>query len=319
MANVMKKGGPWALAAAAIILALAPLVIGAYAKTLIFTVLLYVGLAQAWNLFSGLTGYVSFGHVLFFGAGAYIFAVAQTKFNLPWGVCLILAPIGAAVAAWLIALVVLPERMGIAYFAVLMLGLSAVIQNLILNSKWLGSSSGFTLKKMPSQLLGYYGMLLAVVFATALVMWVRQSRFGIALRALKTDEQAAAVAGVNCYALKTSTFVASAAIVGFLGAVVGWNWRYIDPYLSFDLELTFKMVLMAFIGGVGTTLGPIIGAVFLSLLDDWLSVNMSGGHTIIYGALVVIVILRMPGGLVDAANWVRRKRKRPGSVPVGGG
>jgi branched-chain amino acid transport system permease protein len=287
-------------------MAMLPLVPHAnYTVTFLVSVLLYITLSQAWNAFSGLTGYVSFGHVLFFGVGAYAFALGQVKAALAWPLCLLLGILAGAVTALTIAVVALPARMGVAYFAVLMLGLNEITLQLVTNSSFLGASYGITLQPMPTQLVAYYGLLLAATVVTGLVMWLRGSRFGLALRAMQTDEEAAAVAGVDCYRLKIGTFVLSAGVLGFAGALTAWYWRYIDPYMAFDLQLTFKMVIMTVFGGMGTVIGPIVGATTMTILDEWLSVHVPGLHTIIFGAVIVVLVVRLPGGVVDGLDLLK--------------
>ena len=243
------------------ILAVLPPWMSGYHVSLLMSVFMYVALAGSWNLFSGMTGYVSLGHGLFFGIGAYTFAIATSIFNAPPAIGLVLGVIVCGLIAFLVGLALLTARIRIAYFAVVMLGLNEITRTIVANTKSIGSSYGLTLPNMTSRYFAYYLLLGLAVTVTAFAYGVRQSRWGYGLKAILADEVAAETTGVRTVAHKLAMFVASAVFIGMAGAVIAWNWSYVDPSMAFDLTVSFDMLVMAMFGGFGTVAGPVLGAV----------------------------------------------------------
>jgi branched-chain amino acid transport system permease protein len=289
------------------VLAALPLWMSPYHVSLLVTVFMYVALAGSWNLFSGMTGYVSLGHGLFFGVGAYSFAVATAVFKLPPAAGLALGVIVPALVAFLVGLTLLTARIRIAYFAVVMLGLNEITKTIVANVKSIGSSYGLTLPTLTNRFLAYYILLGLAVTVTAFAYGVRQSRWGYGLRAILADEVAAEMTGVRTVAHKLAMFVASAVFIGLTGAVIAWNWSYVDPYMAFDLMVSFDMLVMAMFGGFGTVAGPVLGAVLMSIVKEALSTNFPHFQPIIFGVLVIVLILWCPGGIIQAFEAARAK------------
>src|SRR3954463_15829485 len=184
------------LALAALFAAL-PLWSSPYHISLFVTVFMYVVLAGSWNLFCGMTGYVSLGHGLFFGIGAYSFAIATAVLNLPPAAGLAFGIVVPGLIAFVLGLVLLTTRIRIAYFAVVMLGLNEVTKTIVANVKSVGSSYGLTLPGLPNRYLPYYLLLGLAVAVTGFAAYVRQSRWGYGLRAILADEVAAEMTGVQ--------------------------------------------------------------------------------------------------------------------------
>lgn len=283
-----------------------------YYVSLLMTVFMYVALAGSWNLFSGMTGYVSLGHGLFFGLGAYAFAIATSILKLPPIIALIFGVAVPGLIAFLIGLVLLTARIRIAYFAVVMLGLNEITKTIVANVKAIGSSYGLTLPGVTITNLGYYVLLGIAVAVTAFAYGVQRSRWGFGLRAILADEVAAETIGIHTVAHKLAMFVASAVFIGLTGAMVAWNWSYVDPYMAFDLTVSFDMLVMAMFGGFGTVTGPILGAVLMSLVKEALSASWPQLQPILFGVLVIVLILWCPGGIVQAFETMRAwLRPRP--------
>ena len=300
----------WGLAVALIFVALLaalPRWISAYHVSLLMTVCMYVALAGAWNLFSGMTGYVSLGHGLFFGIGGYSFAIATAVFQLPPVVGLALGVVVPGLLGVAIGLVLLTTHIRIAYFAVVMLGLNEITKTIVANVKSIGSSYGLTVPSLPNRYLGYYVLLGIAVAVTSFAYAVQRSRWGYGLRAILADEVAAETTGIGTVAHKLAMFVASAVFIGMTGAMVCWNWSYIDPYMAFDLTVSFDMLVMAMFGGFGTVAGPVLGAVAMSLVKEVLSTAMPHFQPIVFGVLVIALILWCPGGMVQAFEAARSK------------
>ncbi len=294
------------VAIAGVLLAL-PLWVSAYYVSFFVALFMAVTLATSWNLFSGMTGYVSLGQGIFFGIGAYTFAVSQVVFELPPAIGFLLSAAVPALLATVIGYVLLSTRMRIAYFAVIMLGLNEISKTIVANTKSVGSSYGLSLPPLSNGYFAYYFLFglasTAILFSYAL----QKSRWGYGLKAILTDEIAAEVTGISTVAHKLAMFVASSVFIGLTGAIIAWNWSYVDPYLAFDLSVSFNMLVMAVFGGFGTVIGPVLGAIAMTLVGELLSTNLPAFHTIIFGVLVIILIIWCPGGLVQAFGIIRDK------------
>jgi branched-chain amino acid transport system permease protein len=303
------------LALAALLAAL-PLWSSPYHISLFVTVFMYAVLAGSWNLFCGMTGYVSLGHGLFFGIGAYSFAIATAVLNLPPAFGLVLGIVVPGLIAFVLGLVLLTTRIRIAYFAVVMLGLNEITKTIVANVKSIGSSYGLTLPSLPNRFVAYYVLLGLALAVTGFAYCIQRTRWGYGLKAILADEVAAEMTGVDTVAHKLWMFVASAIFIGMAGAMIAWNWSYVDPYMAFDLGISFDMVVMAMFGGFGTVVGPVLGAVVMSIVKELLSTSLPHFHPIIFGVLVIVLIIWCPGGIIQAVEVLRAKLKswaRPGT------
>jgi branched-chain amino acid transport system permease protein len=275
---------------------------------------MYIAIAGCWNLFSGMTGYASLGHGIFFGIGAYTFAVSVVLLKLHPVLSFVLAAVVPGVAALLMAFVLLTTRIRIAYFAIVMLGFNEIAKTIFANIKAIGSANGLTIPPMSTNLIAYYFLLAVAVGVTALAWGISRSRWGLGLRAILADEVAAETTGIGTVAHKTAMFVLSAVMLGLTGGMIAWYWSYIDPYMAFDLAVSFDMLVMAVFGGVGTVMGPVLGAIVMTVFKEWLSTTIPQFHTIIFGALVVVMILWRPGGVIQIFEGLRTRlstRRRP--------
>lgn len=314
-ARARGTGLGWALAAVvATALAVAPFVASRYLVSFLLLMFMYVALAQSWNMISGYTGYFSLGHGVFFGVGAYTAGQAVVALRWPLPLAFAAAPVAAVVLALVLGVTFMRVRMKIAYFAIATLGLNEIVKTLVANSEWLGASHGMTLPPVPLR-VPYYLLLALAVGATLVVRWIDRSNFGLGLQAIYQDEEAAEVMGVPTARSKILVFLMSAVFPGLIGAVVASYWSYIDPYQAFDLTVSFDMSVMAVFGGVGTVLGPVLGAAVIGILIDTLWVSVPHLHGVVFGVLVIVMVVVSPGGLIELAGRLRERLRR-GRAPA---
>lgn len=261
--------------------------------------LMYVTMTASWNMLAGYTGYISLGHSVFFGVGCYTFALAVVKLKLNYIVAVALSGLAPAALALMVGFILMGSRIRIAYFAVMTLGLNEIFKILVANSNSLGSSYGFTLPPMPSLSVGYYVCLILGISSILVTIAIERSKFGIGLKSILEDEEVAESIGVETSKYKLYVFVLSSVFPGLLGAIIAWNWSYIDPYLAFDLTLSIDCVIMGIFGGIGTVWGPVIGAVCLTVLIELLWVKIPYFHAIIFSLLVILIVIKVPGGLIQ--------------------
>ena len=276
-----------------------PLLMDRYWFRIATTMTMFVIIAGAWNIIGGLTGYPAFGNVVFFGIGAYTVGTLVLKAHLPFGVALVAAPLVAAVAAALIGIPLL--RLRGHYFAVASLGVAVATGEVINNVGFFGAAQGLFLPIVRSDLLFYYVMLAGAVFTVGITWVVLHTRFGFGLIAIREDEGAAAVIGVNTTLYKVAAYMLSAALTGFAGGVFAqWN-VFIDQTTAFTVDISIDSILMALIGGIGTIFGPVIGAVVLEFLIQLFSGSgdIAAYTQIGLGLLLTLAVIFLPRGIVD--------------------
>jgi branched-chain amino acid transport system permease protein len=296
--------------------AAAPAVLSQYHLSFLVQLLMMVALAQAWNMISGMTGYVSFGHAAFFGVGAYTGALLL-QFGFPWWLVVIKG--GLVALALSVPLGLLTLRLRGPYFAIAMLGLNEVGR--IVATLWVDltrGGSGITLSPalLPSLTTNYYTMLALAAIATAIVAGVYHSRFGLELRAIREDEGAAEMIGVNTTRDKLSAFVLSALIPGAAGAVFAMYTSFINPTSVFAAALNIQMIVVVMFGGSGTIWGPVLGAGLVMSMREFLWAQFPSAHLALLGVLLLTVVLFLPGGLM--ALFMRKKQVRPEVAAAGG-
>ena len=263
------------------------------------TVAMFVVMASAWNIIGGLTGYASFGNVAFFGLGAYTAGVVVTNLNLPFALALVLAPLVAAAFAVIVGIPLL--RLRGHYFAVATLGVGVAVGEVVNNIEPLGAATGLFLPIIRSDLLFYYLMLGAALLAVLTTWVILRTRFGYGLLAIRENEEAAAVIGVNTTFYKVAAFCIAAALTGIAGAIFAqWN-SFINQDNAFAISDNVQMILMAVIGGTGTVLGPVAGAISLELIIQTLAGGGSGSvfSQIGLGVLLAVCVIFIPRGVID--------------------
>jgi branched-chain amino acid transport system permease protein len=295
-----------------------------------FFALVYMVAATAWNVFSGLSGYIALGHAVFFGSGAYTLAVAAEKLHVRAGwMPFALVPLAGVVAgAIAIPFGVIALRTRRHTFVVITIAIFFIFQLLAFNLSFTGGSSGLQTPFPLWSAVGYnqrfYYVALAILVATvAAAVVVRRSRLGLQLLAIRDDEDRALGLGVRTRRVKLFAFTLSAIPVGMVGAVYTYFIGQIFPQFAFDPLFDITVALMAFFGGLATIAGPLIGALVLESMQQELTLRFSTGggiYLIVYGALFLVVILLMPRGVVptvrDVFTNVRARRGVPVGVPV---
>jgi branched-chain amino acid transport system permease protein len=296
------------LAVLAIALALLPGALSVYLRSFALFTMMYVVLALSWNIISGFTGYTSFGHVAFYGIGAYALAIPVTDYGWHWIPALGFGAVLAVVIAVAIGFPVL--RLKGPYFAIAMLGTAEGTR--VVATVWDGLTHGGLGVSLPSaetSMQTYYAMLLLMVVTIVVAYVVGHSRFGIRLNAIREDEGAAEALGINATAYKLAAFGLSAAFPAVAGGIQAYKVLYIDPPSVFFVQITIAMALMSMLGGKGTVIGPIVGAVLLYTAQELTWVNFPTAHLIAYGLFIVLIARFLPRGLMGFAidrGWVRK-------------
>jgi branched-chain amino acid transport system permease protein len=304
----------WSLGIGVVILALIGLVpfTGDQAALSLWTfIAMYCVLAQSWNFIGGFAGHAAFGNVGFFGIGAYTVALLLQQHH-PFWLGLVLAPVIAGVFAFLLGLPVL--RLKGHYFSIATLGVAVALGEVI-QSKNVGAPAGEVSLTPPgldfqlSNMLFFYGFLglsFVLLLGTA---WLTRSRFGYALVAIRENEQAAEALGIATYWYKVGAFVLSAVPTAIAGGLFAYWQLSFDPLGeggAFDVSISVAMILMTFLGGAGTILGPILGAVIIEYLDQYTSIAFTTIHGPLLGALIVLVTIFLPQGLVRLVQELLR-------------
>jgi branched-chain amino acid transport system permease protein len=296
------------VAAGVVILAVFPLVFSNPDTTSIaFFTVIFMVCASAWNMFAGSSGYIALGHAVYFGCGAYALTLLANHlgFAAGWGV-FALVPVAGIVAA----LVAIPTglialRARRHTFVVITIAFMFVFQLAAFNLTFTGGSSGLQpptpLWSVKAYNDNFYWAAAVVLLATVMLTWlVRRSRFGLQLLAIRDDEERARGLGVRVARVKLTAFVLSAIPVGMAGAIYAYFLGQIFPQFAFDPLFDLSIALMAFIGGLGTVFGPLLGALVLESLQQYFTqkYGASQAYLIIYGALFLIVVLLLPRGVI---------------------
>ena len=296
------------VAACGMALALVPYALTVYLRSFLLFTMMYVVLALSWNIISGFTGYTSFGHVAFYGIGAYACAILVADYHWHWIATLVAAGAVSALAGIVLGYPVL--RLKGPYFAIAMLG--AAEGTRVVATVWDGlthGGAGISLPSKDTSFETYYAMLVLMVVTIVVAYAVGHSRFGVRLNAIREDEGAAEALGVNATAYKMGAFVLSAVFPAIAGGIQAYKVLYIDPPSVFFVQITIAMALMSMLGGKGTVIGPVVGAVLLYAAQELTWVNFPTAHLIAYGVFIIVVARFMPRGLIGFAidrGWVRK-------------
>jgi branched-chain amino acid transport system permease protein len=316
------------LVAALAVLGLFPLVFSSPDTTSIaFFALIFMVSASAWNMFSGSSGYIALGHAVYFGCGAYTLTLLANHLGVAagWGV-FGLVPV-AGIVAGLIAiptgLIALRARRHT--FVVITIAFMFIFQLAAFNLAFTGGSSGLQpptpLWSVTTYNDNFYYVTAVILVATVTLTWlVRRSRFGLQLLAIRDDEERARGLGVRVGRVKLTAFVLSAIPIGMVGGVYAYFLGQIFPQFAFDPLFDLSIALMAFIGGLGTIFGPVLGALVLESLQQYFTqqYGASQAYLIIYGALFLVVVLLLPRGVIPSIEeLIGRWRARHTGVEPG--
>jgi len=298
----IRSFGPtvWGIGLFLILLAGSAPRIPVFLLTLVIGLLIWATLAYSLNLITGLTGYVSFGHVVFMALGGYALAFGIGTWNLhPVAGVAFGAVVGAALA---LGIGVVTLRFRGVYFAIATLVVAIAALYIVLEVKELGDGQGLYLPSGVGfqPLAMFYTIWVILAVEIGLTYIITHGRIGYGLRSIKSDEDAASTLGINAARLKLFVYTLSGLFAGAAGGVYAWNVSGAFPYQAFDLGFSLQMLAMIVIGGMGTLLGPLIGTVAVYLPSQiFLTIPVLGGlQAIVIGIVVVVIALFVPGGIV---------------------
>jgi branched-chain amino acid transport system permease protein len=302
------------------------------ANSIAFQTLIFVCAAAAWNIFSGYSGYIALGHAVFFGSGAYAAGIAAEHWHVTGGAEFVLLPLAAAVAALIaVPFGLIALRVRRHTFVVITIAIFFIFQLMAFNLN--GVTNGTTGLNAPFLLWDpvtfdqrFYYIALGLALATIGLSWlIKGSRFGLQLRAIRDDEDRAASLGVRAMPVKLTAFVISGAITGLAGALWFFFIGQVLPQSGFDPLFDLTVALMAFLGGLGTVSGPLLGALIIEPAQQYMTTAFSNSYLsqILLGALFLAVVLFVPRGLIPTiaeitGGWLQRRRpaRQAGAVAV---
>ncbi len=277
--------------------------------SVIFLFLVYSVLALSYDFLGGFTGYMNLGHVVFFGIGAYVAAIVFKKLAISLALGIVLAPLVAAAFAFLVSFPIF--RLKGFYFAVAGLALVELASLLVASSNAKPLTSGFDgISFVQSDvLLPYYAALALVVVSVLVSLAISKSKFGMALRSIKEDEEVAGTLGINVPRMKREALIISAMIAGLDGAIYFWGRGAISPQTAFGFVITFIPITLALLGGTGTTIGPIVGGLVYVYLQNYLLGFLGTAFpgtvyfpNAITGVLLIAVGLFAPRGIAGSTR-----------------
>ena len=286
---------------------------------LLFTTFVWTITGVAWNIVGGFAGQVSFGFAVFYGLGAYAAAFLINAGRSPYFAFLGAAGV-AVIASFLVGLPTF--RLRGPYFAIATIGVTEAVRVLMSNFSFTGGASGYRINEYGEfrQMEHYYQGLIILALAVAVSALISKSRFGLALRAIKQDQDAAAHLGVNPYFFKLWAHAIAAGLTGVAGALHARYNIYIDPSGGpggvFAFTTGISILLLPVIGGIGTVWGPVLGGAVFGIVEERLTIKFSQIHLLLYGALLIVIVLLEPDGLVGLlhklAKFFRRSREDSG-------
>jgi branched-chain amino acid transport system permease protein len=296
-----------------LLIALLPLFFSSpYILGLVVLAMTYTVMAEGWNLIGGYGGEVSLGHVAFFGIGMYTTGlISLSQLGLPYGVDIVLGGICAAALAAAIGYPFL--RLRGPYFAMGTLVFAQILYVVIINSKEFKGAAGIIVPFLkPYSVIPYYYTILVIVVVSLLIIYrLVNSKFGLALEAIRDDIEAAMMLGINATRYKMMAFVLSALFTGIAGSFFANYVSYFNPNVAFSQATTFEIVLMATVGGAGTFVGPMIGVPIVMALQEIGRQYILQGYILLLAVFFVLMSLFSPGGIVGAIS-----RKTPVLNPL---
>lgn len=310
----LRNPGIWLTIGIVLVFGLFPVITGSAAtREVVFTMLLSVALASSLNIIMGYTGYVSFGHVVFFGLGGYVglYMMGILGTNLWLG--MIGGGIASGLLAFLLGRAILRLRGG--YFALATIGVNEAMRAFINNFEPFGGATGISLNfqiyndyggAAKALWMTYYVLVALTIIAVILSYYVKTSKFGLGLMAIREDEDAAEVMGVATPNAKTWAYVLSAVVPGILGVLFFFKNGNIEPPQAFRLHLSIELLVMVMLGGYGTVLGPVLGATGYQRLRGFLLTSeiFKNIQLTVAGVLLLVIILFIPAG---AVGWLRQR------------
>ena len=285
-----------------ILLVALPLYVPPYLIILLTNIFMYVTITVSWTIFSGPTRYISLASAAFFGVGIYTSALLGKALPLP--VVIIAGSLFSFVLAICVGLLTL--RLRGMYFIIFTFSISELIRHFLL---WWETNMTGTVGRwvvMVDHVIVYYVIFVIFVLALLTAFLIRRSRFGLALRSIGEQEEAATHIGINATLVKTIAFAMSAFFMGAAGAIMATKWKYIDPRTAFSPLLSFLPVLMAIFGGTGQLFGPVFGAAIFAYLEEILTTKFPYYYMLLFGSILIVVILFLPHGMVGLVQKWRK-------------
>jgi branched-chain amino acid transport system permease protein len=295
----------------------------------VYTLIFAVG-ATGWNIFSGYTGYISVGHAVYFGVGAYTMGLACQYWNIPGGFLpFLLLPLAGLVAGvFAIPLGAMALRTRKYAFSITTIAIMFIFQLLAFNLRGItNGSAGVYLPPAPwspdlIDLPFYYVAFILVLVSVAVSWRIRHSKYGLGLLAIRDDEDRAFGLGVKTGPYKLVAYVISTIFVGMAGGMFVYFVGTIFPQFVFDPIVDVNLTTIAFLGGLGTLPGTLIGAVLVVPLQQWLTLQFGGSslNLILFGTFLLVVLIVLPQGIVPTlqSKWLSWKASRPKSMRVSG-
>lgn len=284
-----------------------------YYQSFLMSLAMYVVLCSSWNIISGFGGYISFGHVAFWGLGAYVTAMLVGQLGLPWPVALIGAGIFVAAFAALISYPLL--RLSGVYFAIAMLAMAEAVRVVVAYARPLtGGGGGIYLPPLIGVDDAFLMMGLLAIVVVTLVVLMMKTRFIQSLLAIRNNETASESLGIPTARVKATALVISAFFPALAGGIYILNTAFIDPKTAFDISITINMILMTVFGGIGTVLGGVIGPIVFMFLSETLWANFPFVHKALLGAIIVLLVLFLPTGIVPTVRTVLFRRRAMGGA-----
>jgi branched-chain amino acid transport system permease protein len=279
-----------------------------------YIVLTSVVLATAWNILGGYAGYVNFGTAAFFGLGAYTAVVLIQSIGAPLAVQILAAAVMSGLLGFGAGLLTLRLR-GI-FFAIATVALIVIMETLFINWRYVGGATGVQLLRPPpiAPFESYTKMLFVVmavmvVVAVAIARYIETSWIGRGLRAIRDSEEAAECSGVPTLKLKLLACTVSGALMGAAGAPMPMYLSFVEPASTFNLTYSIGALASAMIGGTATWLGPVLGALLLSTLQQVVTVTISNEmNVLVVGVLLVVFVVAAPDGIVGLLRKLRRAK-----------
>ena len=301
-----------------ILLAVPSIVRDTFYLRIVTEAFMWIGLAISWDVLAGYTGYLNFGHGIFFGVGAYTTAILMNLCG--WSFFMTL-PVSALVAAVVAVIAGIPTlRLKGAYFAIATWALARAIQQMVLVASFTGGPDGMRLPPFLHPGFFYYTMLIVVGGVFALNWFLlEKAPFGLKVKAIREDDQSAMSLGLNPTKIKLQAFLLSAVPAGILGAIYAYWITYIDPASVLGDMVTDQAVVMAVFGGLGTLIGPAIGAVIIFLFKTYFWAYLSDYqvlYLIILGGVIAASVVFLPNGLWGTITSYRQSDKALKHDPV---
>ena len=293
-----------------------------FPRHLMIMIFLYATMGLAWNLIGGYAGQISLGHAIFFGTGAYTSTLMLMKLGItPW-----LGMLAGGLLSVGIAFVIGYPCFKLAghYFAIATIAIGEIAMVLMINWDWAGSAVGLTLPILEEGLWNfefhttkapyYYIAFGIMVFALLVTYGVDRSKLGFYFKAIKGDLEGARSLGINTHRYKFYALALSAFLTSICGSFYAQYVLFIDPDSTFPLLLSIILCLVATLGGVGTILGPVIGAAILIPISEFTRIYLGGGgkgtDLILYGFLIMIISIYQPFGVIGIAKRLRKRESR---------